>query len=93
MPLPVCRRAQARRNKKVRGRDYCGYCASKREKFFGFRLYLVCTPEGLPVSFAVVAGGYHDLTPLHELTLALPLGACVFGEMGAQHLHARQHQL
>lgn len=24
MPLPVCRRARARRNQKVRGRDYCG---------------------------------------------------------------------
>jgi len=63
MPLPVCRRARARRNKKVCGRDYCGYCAAKREKFFGGRLYLICTPEGIPVSFAIVAGGYHDLTP------------------------------
>jgi hypothetical protein len=82
MPLPVCRRARARRNRKVRGRDYCGYCAAKKEKFFGWRLHLVCTPEGLPVSFAIVAGGYHDLTPLHELTYALPAGACVFGDKG-----------
>ena len=82
MPLPVCRRARARRNRKVRGRDYCGYCAAKREKFFGFRLHLVCTPEGLPVSFAIVAGGYHDLTPVHELTFALPEGAAVFGDKG-----------
>jgi hypothetical protein len=42
-PLPVCGRARARRNRKVRGRDYCGYCAAKKEKFFGFRLHLVCT--------------------------------------------------
>ncbi len=68
MPLPVCRRARARRNRKVRGRDYCGYCAAKKEKFFGWRLHLVCTPAGVPVSFAIVAGGDHDLTPLHELT-------------------------
>ena len=38
MPLPVCKRARASRNKKVRGRQYYGYCAAKREKFFGFRL-------------------------------------------------------
>ena len=82
MPLPVCRRARARRNRKVRGRDYCGYCAAKKEKFFGFRLHLVCTPSGLPVSFAIVAGGYHDLTPVHELTFALAEGACVFGDKG-----------
>lgn len=82
MPLPVCRRARARRSRKVRGRDFCGYCAAKREKFFGFRLHLVCTPGGVPVSFAIVAGGYHDLTPLHELTFVLPAGACVFGDKG-----------
>jgi len=82
MPLPVCRRARARRNKKVRGRDYCGYCAAKREKFFGWRLHLICTPEGIPVSFAVVASGYHDLTPIHELTFTLAEGARVFGDKG-----------
>ncbi len=82
MPLPVCRLERGRANRKVRGRAYCGYCAAKREKFFGFRLHLVCTPEGLPVSFAIVAGGYHDLTPLHELTFGLPSGACVFGDKG-----------
>jgi len=36
----------------------------------------------MPVSFAIVAGGYHDLTPLHELTFVLPAGACVFGDKG-----------
>ncbi len=41
MPVPVCRRVRARRCRKVRGRDYCGYCAAKREKFFGWRLHLV----------------------------------------------------
>jgi hypothetical protein len=50
MPLPVCRRARARRHRKVRGRDDCGYCAAKGEKFFGFRLHLICTPEGVPIS-------------------------------------------
>lgn len=82
MPLPVCRRARARRHRKVRGRDYCGYCAAKKEKFFGWRLPLVCPPAGVPVSFAIGAGGYHDLTPLHELTFSLPDGACVFGDKG-----------
>src|SRR5215467_5996176 len=34
LPLPVCRRVRARRCQKVRGREYCGYCAAKKEKFF-----------------------------------------------------------
>lgn len=29
IPVPVCRRVRARRCRKVRGREYCGYCAAK----------------------------------------------------------------
>ena len=82
MPVPVCKRARARRCKKVRGQAFCGYCAAKREKFFGWRLHLVCTPEGVPVSFDLLPAAYQDLTPIHELTVMLPPGATVFGDKG-----------
>jgi hypothetical protein len=80
MPVPVCRRARARRCRKVRGRVFCGYCAAKKEKFFGWRLHLICTPAGVPVSFSILPGSLHDLTPVHELTFGLPAGARVFGD-------------
>lgn len=37
LPLPVCKRVRARRCRKVRGGEFCGYCAAKDEKFFGWR--------------------------------------------------------
>jgi hypothetical protein len=82
LPVPVCRRARARRCRKVRGRDFCGVCHAKREKFFGWRLHLVCTTAGVPVAFDLVPGGLHDLTPVHELTYALPADAAVYGDKG-----------
>ena len=82
MPLPVCKRVRAGRNKKVRGRAFCGYCAAKREKFFGWRLHVVCTTDGLPVAFELCPAAEHDLTPLHELLCVLPNGATVFGDKG-----------
>ena len=33
LPIPTCRRARARRCRKVQGCDFCGYCAAKKEKF------------------------------------------------------------
>src|SRR5215211_7614517 len=78
LPLPVCRRARARRCRKVRGREYCGYCAAKREHFFGWRLHLVCTPAGVPVAFSLLPAALHDLTPVHELTVDLPPEAAVY---------------
>lgn len=64
---------------KVRGRAYCGYCAAKTEKFFGWRLHVICTPTGIPVSFSMLPAAFHDLTPIDELTYPLPAGARVFG--------------
>jgi hypothetical protein len=80
IPVPVCRRVRAWRCRKVRGRRYCGYCAAKKEKFFGWRLHLVCTPQGEPVRFTLLPAALHDLTPLHELADALPQGARLFGD-------------
>ena len=82
MPLPVCKRARASRCKKVRGKAFCGYCAAKKEKFFGWRLHLICTPDGIPVSFDVLPASEQDLTPIHELTVGLSQGATVFGDKG-----------
>ena len=78
LPVPVCRRARARRCRTVRGKRFCGYCAAKREKFFGWRLHLVCTTAGVPVAFDLLPGGLHDLTPVHELTAGLPRDARVY---------------
>src|SRR3954449_3845944 len=80
MPVPVCKRVRARRCRKVRGRAFCGYCAAKKEKFFGWRLHLICTPNGIPVSFHLLPAGFHDLTPIHELAFVLPPDARLFGD-------------
>lgn len=82
MPIPVCRRARARRCKKVQGRAFYGYCAAKQERFFGWRLHLICTPEGVPVSYTLLPGSCHDLTPVHELSAQLKRGAQVLGDKG-----------
>src|SRR5215203_527180 len=82
LPLPVCRRVRARRCRKVRGRAYCGYCAAKKEKFFGWRLHLICRPDGVPVRFHMLPAGFHDLTPLHELAYGLPQATRLLGDKG-----------
>ena len=45
-------RETARRSDLAGFADY-GYCASHSRFFWGLRLHLVCTPAGLPVSFAL----------------------------------------
>jgi len=64
------------------GKAFYGYCAAKRERFFGWRLHLVCTTGGVPIAFELLSGGLHDLTPIHELTYGPPAGASVYGDKG-----------
>ena len=80
MPVPVCKRKRARRCRKVHGRMFCGYCAAKDEKFFGWRLHLICNPDGLPVNFVILPAALHDLTPIYELSYELPNGSTLYGD-------------
>jgi Transposase DDE domain len=82
VPVPVCKRVRARRCRKVRGPEYCGTCVAKKEKFFGWRLHLICTPGGAPVSYLLLPAHLHDLTPVHELAFVLPPGASLYGDKG-----------
>lgn len=87
MPVPVCKRVRAFRCRKIHarhpdGRHFFGKCGAKAWRFFGWRLHLVCTPQGVPVRFALLPGAWHDLTPIYELTMGLPKGACVYADKG-----------
>lgn len=75
MPLPMCKRVRASRCRKLRGKVYYGYCATKDEHFFGLRLHLVCDCAGVPVAFSVQPASVHDTRPAEALLTALPSGA------------------
>jgi len=53
---------------------------AKNEKFFGWRLHLICTPDAIPVAFHLLPGSFHDLTPIYELTVDLPKDSALFGD-------------
>ncbi|MBI5929763.1 MAG: transposase [Chloroflexi bacterium] len=75
IPVPVCKRAPASWCKKVRGRAYCGYCSTKREKFFGWRLHLIYDVKGIPITFDLRPASEHDLTPTMNSLPTYPLAS------------------
>jgi hypothetical protein len=44
-----------------------GYCAAKREKYFGFKLHLLITPQGVPTNFDLSPANIHDGKMIEEL--------------------------
>ncbi len=49
MPIPVCRCARAKRCRNVAGAQYDGTCYAKNERYFGWKLHLVCDSAGIPI--------------------------------------------
>ena len=48
-PLPCAASRETVKRSDLAGHAGYGYCASHSRYFWGFRLYLICTPDGLPV--------------------------------------------
>ena len=82
MPMPVCKRVRASRCRKVQGKAFHGYCASKKEHFFGWHLHLVCDAYGVPVSFDLLPARWDELVPLQHLIEPLGTGAKVVADKG-----------
>lgn len=81
-PLPVCKRVRARRCRKVQGRAFYGYCASRDTHYFGWQLHLVCTAEGIPVAFDLLPAQWDELVAVQDLLAGLPEGCVVMADKG-----------
>jgi hypothetical protein len=82
MPVPVCKLVRAPRCRKVQGNPYLGYCASKREFYFGWQWHLVCDASGIPVTFELLPAQWDELTVVQALLSSLPEGSSVVADKG-----------
>ena len=73
-PIPCAASRETVKRSALAGYAAYGWCASHSRYFWGFRLYLLTTPDGLPVDFALapantpereVAAAMLDRQPLH----------------------------
>jgi hypothetical protein len=81
-PVPVCDNMRISRCRLVRDKEFRGYIASKRRYFYGVRVQVVTTEEGVPVEFAFLPGSASDVRGLGVLPLALPQGSQLFMDSG-----------
>jgi hypothetical protein len=55
---------------------------SKRRYFYGVRVRIIATSDGIPLEFCILPGACSDLQGLAELALALPEDAELFVDAG-----------
>lgn len=81
-PVPVCHNIRIRRCRLYRGKQWRGYCASKKQYFLGLKLCLIVTQVGKPVEVRLAAGSTADIGLLRRMELDLPEGATLFADSG-----------
>lgn len=67
MPLPVCTYTRANRDSCFKGEADFGYCAAKKMHYYGFKLGLRVTLDGMITHYPLLAARPHDLN--HTETL------------------------
>ena len=81
-PVRVCHNIRIARCRLLQGEEYRGKNTSKREYFYGYKVALVLSEEGLPVELAFFPGAYSDHSALARLDFDLPKGSIVWQDAG-----------
>jgi hypothetical protein len=74
-PIAMCDNIRISRSRLAQGTEFRGYLASKRRYFYGVRVQVVVTVEGVPVEYSILPGSLSDIEGLAALPLCLPVGA------------------
>ena len=78
LPIPVCDNIRISRSKIINSEEYRGYIASKRRYFYGVKLHILATSNGIPVEMVFFPGSSHDSNALYELPFHLPEGSSIY---------------
>ena len=79
-PVAICRNIRIPRSKLVQGEAYRGYNSSKKEYFYGFKVQVIVTRDGIPVDFFIGAGSFHDITAFQVMNINLPSKSELHGD-------------
>ena len=81
-PVAVCDNIRINRCRIVQDELYRGVTTSKRRYFYGVRVQIMATSDGIPLEFCILPGACADLQGLAELALDLPEMAELFVDAG-----------
>lgn len=82
-PVPCGQSRETTRRSELAGSAGYGYCASHSRYFWGFRLYLLCAPDGMPVRFELFAANVGERDAARQMLEGLELeGYTVLADKG-----------
>jgi hypothetical protein len=82
-PVPCGQSRETTRRSQLAGRAGYGYCASHSRHFWGFRLYLLCASDGMPIRFELFPANLGERDGARQMLEGLDLqGYTVLADKG-----------
>jgi hypothetical protein len=82
-PVPCGQSRQTVERSQFAGHAAYGYCAAHSRHFWGFKLYLLAAPDGMPIAFELAAANLPEREVVAEMLEGLDLGGyTVIGDKG-----------
>jgi len=81
-PVAVCDNIRIKRCRIIQDEQYRGLMSSKRRFFYGVRVQIMATSDGIPLEFCILPGACWDLQGMAQLALDLPVEAQLFVDAG-----------
>ncbi|MBS7230488.1 IS982 family transposase [Flavobacterium psychroterrae] len=78
-PVAVCKNMRITNSKILKGKKYRGYTASMRNYFYGVKVQLLTTKNGIPIAFHFTPGKTADIKALGKMIDKLPAEASIYG--------------
>lgn len=78
-PVAVCRNMRIANSKMIQGKKWRGYTASMRSYFYGVKVQLLTTKNGIPIAFHFTPGRTADAKALGKMIAKLPPEASLYG--------------
>jgi len=79
-PIKTYETQKSFRAKIFKGKRYHGYCASKKQYYFGIKVHMVINSQGVPIEFSITPGSLSDIRSLQSFSLDLPQGSILMGD-------------
>jgi Transposase DDE domain len=81
-PVAVCDNIRIKRCRLIKDEAYRGVMSSKKRYFYGVRVQLLATSDGIPLEFCILPGSLSDLQGMAELAFEMPDEAQIFVDAG-----------
>lgn len=81
-PLRSCHNIRISRSKLFKGKEYRGYNASKREYFYGIKVFIITNADNIPVEYTFTPGASAEIDGFRQLPLDLPESSELYGDSG-----------